>query len=255
MSLDEVQKRTFRERGFIVVPGFFDSGHVARLSDWLDALRDAEPEEGAEARYYERSRSTGENVLVRVEHILIERHAAMRELLISPRTIEVLEDLLGEPPLLFKEKVNYKLPGGRADKLHQDQAAGWGRYSDFFVTMAVAVDANREENAAVHFMSSGRYERKLMTEEWQVLSHDDPPYQPEEEYTMIEANAGDAIFFDCYVPHGSAPNRSGQCRRNLYLTFNRQSDGDLRARYYRDKWLSYPPNQRDDARTDDSYRV
>jgi len=36
-----------------------------------------------------------------------------------------LTNLFGEPPVLFKEKINYKLPGCRPDKLHQDQAAGW----------------------------------------------------------------------------------------------------------------------------------
>lgn len=35
----------------------------------------------------------------------------------------------------------------------------------------------------------------------------------------------------------------------------RQSDGDLRLRYYRDKWASYPPNNLGQARGAGSYRV
>jgi len=50
-------------------------------------------------------------------------------------------------------------------------------------------------------------------------------------------------------------NTSNRRRRNIYLTFNRASDGDLREQYYRDKWRTYPPNQVAFARQDSSYRV
>ena len=150
--------------------------------------------------------------------------------------------------MLFKEKVNDKLPGCRADKLHQDQAAGWNAYCDFFITMAIAVDENRLDNAALSFLNSGNYEKKLMSEEWRPLSEDDPPYRPEDEYVLLEADPGDVIFFDAYVPHGSPPNTGSRQRRNIFLTFNRESDGDMREKYYRDKWESYAPNRADEAR-------
>ena len=38
--------------------------------------------------------------------------------LISPEATQCLEALFGEAPVLFKDKVNYKLPGCRPDKLH-----------------------------------------------------------------------------------------------------------------------------------------
>ena len=139
--------------------------------------------------------------------------------------------------------------------MHQDQAAGWNRYSDFFITMAIAVDENRLDNAALSFMISGNYERALMCSEWKPLSEDDPPYAPGEEYALLEADPGDAIFFDCYVPHGSPPNKSGRSRRNIFLTFNRASDGDMRARYYADKAKSYPANAPSEARGPESFRV
>ena len=83
----------------------------------------------------------------------------------------------------------------------------------------------------------------------------DPPYQPEDEYVLLEADPGDVIFFDSYVPHGSPANTSDRSRRNIFLTFNKQSDGDMRAKYYRDKWASYAPNVADDARSEKSYRM
>lgn len=163
--------------------------------------------------------------------------------------------MFGEPPVLFKEKVNYKLPGCRPDKLHQDQAAGWNKYGDYYISMAIVVDENRKDNAALSFLCSGSYEKRLMGEEWKPLSEADPPYGPEEEYLLLEADPGDVIFFDSYVPHGSPANTSKRARRNIFVTFNRQSDGDHRHRYYQDKWAKYPPNTAEHARANRSFLV
>jgi ectoine hydroxylase-related dioxygenase (phytanoyl-CoA dioxygenase family) len=255
MFLTGEQTTEFKNKGFIVLKGFFDKPVMDRVSTWLDELRDKRPAENQEAKYYEKSTITGENILVRIENVLGDHNPEFTGLLVSPEAIDCLTQLFGEPPVLFKEKINYKLPGCRPDKLHQDQAAGWNAYCVCFITMAIVVDENRKDTAALSFMKSGHYERKLMTEEWQTLSEDDPPYSPEEDYVLLEADPGDVVFFDAYVPHGSPANTSDRSRRNIFLTFNRQSDGDMRARYYRDKWARYAPNEADDARSEESYRV
>lgn len=255
MFLAEKQTKAFNDRGFIVVKGFFGRDVMDKVCAWLDDLRDRQPARNQEAKYYEQSAVTGDTVLARVENALGEHNPEITGLLLSPKAIGCLGQLFGEPPVLFKDKVNYKPSGSRPDKLHQDQAAGWNAYADFFITMAIVVDENRKETAALSFMQSGNYEKKLMGPEWQPLSDDDPPYSPEDEYVLLEADPGDVIFFDSYVPHGSPANTSDRQRRNIYVTFNRHSDGDLRHRYYRDKWASYPPNDPGHARQEKSYRV
>ena len=255
VRITEQQRKEFDEKGFIVIKGFYDQNTVDGLSAWFDQLRRDNSPDCKEAKYYEQSPITDESVLVRAEHLLGDHNPEITELLLSPKTIECLTGLLGEPPVLFKEKINYKLPGCRADKLHQDQAAGWNAYCDFFITMGIAVDEHRKDNAALSFMCSGNYEKELMGEEWKPLSEDDPPYKPENEYMLLEADPGDVIFFDCYVPHGSPPNTSNRSRRILFLTFNKQSDGDWRMQYYRDKWAKYPPNDIAHARSGNTFRV
>ena len=255
MFVSEKQTKEFENRGFIVLKGFFNKAAMNKVSAWLDELRDKDPGENQEAKYYEKSTITGENILVRIENVLGGRNREIAKLLLPPKPIECLTQLFGEPPVLFKEKVNYKLPGCRPDKLHQDQAAGWNAYGDFYITMGIAVDENRMENAALSFLKSGNYEKRLMSEEWCCLSEADPPYQPEDDYVLLEADPGDVIFFDSYVPHGSPANTSDRSRRNIFLTFNKLSDGDMRAKYYQDKWAKYPPNEIKDARPGGSYRV
>lgn len=256
MSLSEEQVQQFQDKGLLVMAGFFSPEEAKEISDLVDKLAAKDPGPGEEAHYYETSPNTGEDILVRTEHFLKDLNPELDQILVGDKTKTALTKLLGEAPLLFKEKVNFKLPGCRPDKLHQDQAAGWGNYADYFVSMAVVVDENNLENGAISFMSSGNYPKdRLMTPEWEPITHDDPPYQPENEYYLALAKPGDVIFFDSFVPHGSPSNGSDKPRRNIFLTFNGESKGDHRMAYYHDKWVNYAPNQKNQARKDSSFRV
>jgi hypothetical protein len=51
---------------------------------------------------------------------------------------------------------------------------------------------------------------------------------------------GDVAIFGGFVPHRSAPNRSDRWRRQLYLSYNKESDGGpQRAKHYAEfhAWL------------------
>ncbi|MGI9291036.1 MAG: phytanoyl-CoA dioxygenase family protein [Gammaproteobacteria bacterium] len=255
MTLSDAKVAEFNEKGFIVVPGMFGAEEVNAVSVWLDELRDSDGGDNEIATYYEASPTTGETVLVRAEYLLGEHNPEMTELFLKPAFMQAMTGLLGDEPKLFKEKANYKLPGCRSDLLHQDQAAGWGTYSNFFVTALIAIDENRVDNAAVSFRDAGDHKLELLGPEWEVLSEEDPPFKPENEFRLIEAAPGDVVFFDCYVPHGSPANNTDAARRNIYLTFNRAADGDQRMAYYEDKWQTYPPNTRGDARDRSSFKV
>ena len=66
---------------------------------------------------------------------------------------------------------------------------------------------------------------------------------------------GDVAFFDCFVPHQSEPNLTGTQRRNVYLTYNRASEGDQRGKYFSDKRKSYPPDFEREAGKEYAFRV
>jgi ectoine hydroxylase-related dioxygenase (phytanoyl-CoA dioxygenase family) len=253
--LTNSQIEEFSSKGFVVERGVYSKDEIQRISAWLDDLRDSDGTDNEVATYYEASPINGETVLVRAEYLLGEHNPGMTQLLLKTEVLAGLRQLLADEPVLFKEKANYKLPGCRSDLLHQDQAAGWGAYSDYFITMLIAVDENRIDNAAVSFRDSGEHKLELLGPEWEVLSKDEPPFEPAQDYRVVEAAPGDVVFFDCYVPHGSPANTTDQARRNIYLTFNRKADGDLRMKYYEDKWQNYPPNTRLDARDRDTFKV
>lgn len=84
---------------------------VDRLSSWLDELSQKAPDDGSEAKYYEKSPISDEDLLVRAEYLLGEHNPEITDILLNERTMASLEELFGETPVLFKEKANYKLPG------------------------------------------------------------------------------------------------------------------------------------------------
>ncbi len=226
------QRDVFQRDGFVVVPGLFDEHEIARISAWTDELERA-PE------------GPGERVLQRIENFC-PFHAGFAELCDGDKLRGSVSRLLGEPAVLFKDKINFKLPGGDGFKPHQDQQAGWSTYADLFVTAMVSIDSTTAENGCLE-LCAGQHTRGLLGAEWKPLTDDDMrrlggravPTQP-----------GHAVFFDSYTPHASAPNLTAERRRVLYITYNRRSAGDHRVRYYADKRKSFPPDiERDPNRT------
>ncbi len=145
----------------------------------------------------------------------------------SPIT-EVLEELFGEPAVLFKEKINYKHSGGAGFAPHQDAPAY--RFAEHHISALVPLDPSTVERGALFFAPGHRQG---------LIAHTDGRIDPEwvasADWRPVEAFPGDVVVFDSYAPHYSDTNRTSSSRRSLYLTYNAASLGDLRTRYYEHK--------------------
>jgi ectoine hydroxylase-related dioxygenase (phytanoyl-CoA dioxygenase family) len=166
------------------------------------------------------------------------QHAELDSLVRGARLQAMAENLVDGPLVLFKDKVNFKLPGGGGFEPHQDQAAGWSRYAPLFVTAMVTLDSATVENGCLEIAHGSRLQR-LLGPEWEPLSRDALGAQA---MRPLPTAAGDAVFFDSYVMHASAANLSPTPRRVLYVTYNATAAGDQRARYYADKRAAFPPD-------------
>ena len=91
-----------------------------------------------------------------------------------------------------------------------------------------------------------------MGDEWTPLSEQDTSNM---EFVSVETEPGDAVFFDSFAPHKSAPNLTDRARRVLYITYNAASEGDHLEQYYADKRQSYPPDIEREAGRDYVFRV
>jgi len=239
-------REAFRRDGFVVVPGLFGEEEMRRISAWTDELQGLPETPGRCMMYFEPSLlHPGERVLQRIENFC-PFHDGFAALCDGGKLRGSVSRLFGEPAVLFKDKINFKLPGGDGFKPHQDQQAGWSAYADLFITAMVSLDATTAENGCLE-LAAGHHTRGLLGDEWTPLTDDDMRRLGAR---PVPTQAGDAVFFDSYTPHASGPNLTPERRRVLYITYNRQSAGDHRVRYYADKRKNFPPDiERDPTRT------
>lgn len=232
------QIAAFRRDGFVHVPGFFDPAETARITAWVDEVAAWPEAPGRHMVYYEDSLSEpGKRVVQRIED-LTPFHAVFRALYREGRMAAAVAELLGEPAVLFKDKINFKLPGGDGFKAHQDQQAGWGAYASFYVTALVGIDPATLENGCLE-LAAGWHDRGLVGAEWTPLGEREVAGM---DFVACPTAPGDAVFFDSFAPHRSGPNLTERARRVLYVTYNRASEGDHRVRYFADKRKSFPPD-------------
>ncbi|GAB4421320.1 MAG: hypothetical protein OHK0021_25000 [Bryobacter sp.] len=148
---------------------------------------------------------------------------ALQRLALSPRLLELVEEILGEPATLFKDKLIFKTDGVRGYNNHQDYFnwQGSGAPPREVVSVAVAIDASTAGNGAVVYYP-GPWDR-LLNEGEEVSDiynpHRgvvDPKHLEGIEPFMPELEPGDVILFSSLIPHESGPNHSGNTRRILY---------------------------------------
>jgi 2-aminoethylphosphonate dioxygenase len=236
--MDANQIAAFQRDGYLLLRGFFDPNEVADITRWTEELAEAPEEAGRHWVYREASLLDPETRIIQRIENFCPFHDGFDRLVRHDRLIETVSCLFGEQAILFKEKINFKMPGGAGFKAHQDQQAGWSTYAPLFITALVGIDASTLENGCLE-VAPGWHKQGLLGEEWRPL---DDQRIAEVGLKPVPTESGDVLLFDSYVPHASAENMTEVARRILYLTYNRLSDGDQRERYYRDKFAAFPPD-------------
>ncbi len=237
-GLDERQIENFRRDGYLFLPGFFSGAELRRIAGWTEEVAAWPEEPGRHMVYREDSiLSQDDRILQRIED-LTTHHAGFRSLYRDGRLINAVSALLGERAILFKDKINFKLPGGQGFKAHQDAQAGWHRYAPYFISALVSIDRSTVENGCIE-MAPGWHGRGLIGEEWTPL---DQATTGQMHFVALPTEPGDVVLFDCFAPHRSGDNCTGEPRRVLYVTYNRASDGDHRVAYFADKRKNFPPD-------------
>lgn len=247
----EQEMQNYHKDGFVIVRGMYSLPEIEEASSWIDGLIARPARVGKEMVYYEDSLlEKGKRILSRIEKFT-DDHEGFYSLVREDHMIGRVSELLGEPAVLFKEKINFKLPGGAGFEPHQDIQPGWDDYADFFISVLVTIDESTVQNGCLE-LASGHHQRGLIGQKWQPLQGKELEGIEFKEYPM---KPGDVAFFDCFVPHQSKPNLTNKQRRNLYLTYNRKSRGESREQYFSDKRKSFPPDHEREAGKEYKFRV
>jgi hypothetical protein len=134
-------------------------------------------------------------------------------------------DAFGEPAEAFKDKINYKHPGGAGFSPHQDLVAYPGVKR--VMSILIAIDACSVD-AGCLWLAAG-VDRVLPTDERGAVSGD---IASDLEWFPAELDAGDAVCIDGVAPHYSQPNRSPWARRVLVVSYAPPAENYRRDDYY-----------------------
>src|SRR5262249_39778383 len=147
--LNPEQLAAFERDGFLIVRHVFSSNEAARHARAIEALADLPPAVGRQMVYFEDSLiEKGARVLLRIEKF-VEYDEVLGGRVVVRRMVEPAGALLGDRAVLFKEKINFKLPGGGGFTPHQDIQPGWDTYAPYFLSVLVAIDPNTIENGCL----------------------------------------------------------------------------------------------------------
>ncbi len=213
----------FTEHGWLLTRSHDDVDAVLR---WVEEVA-GWPDEAGEWLHHRELTDAGPQ-LCRTENF-VPCHDGLRSLLTTGPMLATASALLGEPAVLYKEKINYKLPGGAGYAPHQDAPAY--RFVESHVSCMVAVDDALIGNGCLEVVS-GHHQELLPTDATGCIRAD---VVVELHWAPVEVRAGETLWFHSRTPHRSGPNLGPTPRRALYPTYNALAEGDLRAAYYDQK--------------------
>ncbi len=243
IRLSEADRAHWEQNHWVHLRGALAPAERAALAASVGELARWPETPGRWMQYFERG--TARRQLCRIENF-VPYHEGLRGFLEREDLAGLLASLLDEPVLLFKEKINYKLPGGAGFAPHQDAPAFASFGQRLHVTLLASVDRATRENGCLEIVRAATTREALPQAEDGALRTDVVEHLV---FEPVETEPGDLVLFDSYVPHRSGPNRSQAPRRALYVTWNRASEGDRRDDYFARKRRAFPPeSERDPTR-------
>ncbi len=237
----------FQRDGFAVLRNAFDDEDAKTIIRWADEVEALPEQPGKQWVFHEESSLDGRSLINRIEYIAPFHNgfASLTEILKVSAG-----QLLGEDVVLFKEKINFKMPGGGGFEPHQDSQAGWEEYASNFITAMICIDEATIENGCLE-VAAGQNGNGLLRG-MELLTENDIK---DMDFIPVPTRPGDMILFDAYTPHRSAPNPTAKTRRVYYATYNKASEGNHIDQYYADKRKNFPPDIERDPNREYVYKV
>ncbi|EPS36013.1 hypothetical protein H072_10457 [Dactylellina haptotyla CBS 200.50] len=198
------QVKFYEEEGYLIVKSNKSLYDISNLQSWTQEVLSWPLEVGKWMPYYEIN-TQGEKQLMRTEKI-VDYHDGFRDLLGGDAVLGLLRALTGKEVCLFKDKINYKLPGANGFQAHLD-APAYTHIGNF----------PKSHKMDIPLVGGGSI---------------DPEWEAKHEFIKVSLEAGDILIFGSSMAHRSGPNLTNSQRAGFFATYNFQEDGtDLREKY------------------------
>lgn len=241
MNATEELLDAWKRDGFVRVSGVIGDDVLDELRALVDAIAADTLRTDDESPVLVHHEQTDHGVAIARAENLVPNHDGFRRLTSTGPLVDLVGSLFAEAAVLYKEKVNFKLPGGAGFAPHQDATAY--KFADDHITVMLAIDTASVDNGCLE-MVAGEHHALLPTDGDGCI---DPALAENLPWEPVELQPGEMLAFSSHTPHRSASNTSDRPRRALFMTFNRRSVGDHREAYYADKVRHLAEHQGTDA--------
>lgn len=226
------QMKEYNENGFLVLRSVFSKQEADVWASESDRLLKLDSHiDPNNVRVGFRKQPDGKTVIEKFDP-LVDLSPVFSALAQDERIIAPLRDLYLDEPLLFKDKLIFKLPGVNGYAMHQD-AAWWQGFSvEGLISVMVAIDGATVENGGLELFPG--YHDRFRTTPGQLRGLNQAEIDELElsKGVIVETQPGDIILFSSFTPHRSGPNTANVSRRQLYLTYNPAKNGQLYKAHY-----------------------
>ncbi len=242
----------FHEQGYLLVRGLFTAAEVKAALAELDAMVRADDPQ-CEGIWFEGSireaiaqipQGTEHGVSGQIEDLALgqtgdtmpalpgdvrakyvrkfnqfaEHHPPLRAMLEKPELVQVVEKLIGERAAVLQEMAMIKPPRGREKPWHQDHAYFNYPLETRIVGTWISLGDATPENGCMHVLAGAHLDGPQVhwrRRDWQICDAE----AARRAQTAVPAQAGDVLFFDSKLPHGTPINRSDEYRWALQYHF------------------------------------
>ena len=224
-ALSDAQVAQYEKEGYLHLPGVFGRGEAAELRREAHELMERLMRRQEIDATWGSARAVAGGARTRLLHCHNPQFqaAAFTRLLVDPRLVDPVADLIGPNVQLHHAKLFIKPPEkGSPFPMHQDYP--------FFPherhTMLAAIihfdDAPLEKGCVR--VAPGSHLRGPLEHDGEGSHHLPLDQYPVEAATPVEARAGDVLIFSYLLVHGSGVNRSSEARTTLLVQMRAPDD-------------------------------
>lgn len=247
-------KKEYKQKGFVKINNFFKKQEILSVKE--NIKKTINKKDKKHFFYYEKIKT--KKVLRRIEKIS-EYSKDAKKIIFSRDIKKIIKQLTQSNFKLFKEKLNFKYPGGEGFKPHIDGhflwkdkknkiRKGWKEYSNDFLSIVIPLEKVDKKNGCLE-LSSLQYTKKIGSNFNEITSNN-IKFTPnikksllkKFKWTSIEMDIGDILIFNWKCAHKSGKNYSSNSRMIFYATFYKSNKiKNIKRKYYLDKKESLNP--------------
>ena len=242
----------YKKNGYVIIRNFFLKKRIHSIKKKI--LKNIKLKQN-KFFYYEKIGNNSYK-LRRIEKISDFSRDA-KKIIYSKKTMKFINLITNNKNKLFKDKLNFKYPGGMGYLPHIDghfywrdnknvRRAGWKIYSNSFINFVMPLEKSNISNGCLYVSKKNNI--KKLGNNWKDITNKLDSFTPNIKnkdlkkfsYKPTVLDVGDILLFDWHCAHKSNKNLSSKSRMIFYATYcaKNKKFKNVRNKYYFDKKYS-----------------